>query len=994
MFRGREGERELLGGVLDTGAGVVLVDGAAGTGKTRLLAEAAALAARRGFAVVTARDELDQPFLLARLAEREPDGPTLVVLDDLHLAEPGTLAALRALLPAFEQKKVVWLLARRGGEGTDRLFAALARTAARIELRPLPDDVVAELVADLTGGAPDHDLCALAATAQGNPAALIRLVTALCDDGQVVVTAAHASLRTDCAPRQAEALLRDRVTALSGKARHLLQVASVLGRRFEPGDVAELLASSTAILLPALDEVIAAGVVAVHEDRLAFRHELLWRLVADSVPAPVRRALHREAGDMLLGRGDSAVVAARHLLHGAERGDVRSVDGLAAAAKAVLWQAPDASAELAVRALELTDQTSPSLVRRTVTAVRALTAAGRLAAAQELAREALSRQVPAASAAKLRHCVAVTAVLAQQHGEAVEISDALLGEPDLATDLVPWVEITRLMALLGHDRRRAGELAEEVVRTHHGAPDDVLATALAVLAAIARDAGQPGVALELARQAARCVSSHDLCAYPQLLLANLHSGLREFDEAEGVLRRVRSGPSAVVTRELLTTLVQARILLQEGRIEEAAGAARTALTTAEDTGHTTLLAPALVVLAMVALHTGDLPAAVEHVERYRALVSADGILFSRAYYQWADVLVTHVGRGLDQALGLLTGTCAGLVSSGLFAEEPRAAGWFVRRAVEAGDERLAGAVVDRVERLAEENPGFRGRRGRAARTWPGRRRRDVAGAGRRAPGPVGTGERGRGPGHVARTVGPRGVGQGAGERARSLPRDRRVPGQRPRAGPAAQARQAASCRSGATFVRMVQSGRHRTGHREPGRQGSDEPADLDAAVHVTAHGELPPAQDLPQARDQLSRRAGDEVSGRPGVTERLAWRRSCMIRAAPTTATSSAPPIAPNSSATPSGNVLWTHRKWMVASSPFCRMKTSRKIDTTIATSTATHAPLTLVGRGFFAAAPGVTPGGLAGGVLIGVVGGVRSGRSASSDCRVGSNSSLGVATV
>ncbi|MET9631084.1 LuxR C-terminal-related transcriptional regulator [Lentzea sp. NPDC006480] len=708
VFRGREGERELLSGVLDAGTGVVLVDGAAGTGKTRLLAEVAALAARRGFEVATAQDELDQPFLLARLAERQPQSPTLVVLDDLHLAEPGTLAALRALLPASTHEKVVWLLARRCGEGADRLFAAAAqRGAVRVELRPLTDNVVTELVTDLAGGIPDHDLRALASTAQGNPAALIGLFNALREDGQVEIRAEHASLRGDRSPRQTESLLRERVSSLSGKARHLLQVASVLGPRFEPGDVAEMLASSTAILLPALDEVIGAGVVTSLEDRLAFRHELVWRLVADSVPPPVRRALHREAGEMLLGRGDSAVTAAQHLLHGAQRGDVRSIDGLVAAAKAVLWNAPDAAAELAVRALELTDQASASLVHRTVVAVRALIAAGKLTAAQALAQDALSRQVSPEPAAKLRHCVATTTLLGAQHAESVEITEVLLAEPDLLPELGPWVEITRMMALLGHDRRRAEELAEAVVRTHTGSPDDVLATALAVLAAIARDTGQPGAALELAREAAQSVTSHDLCAYPQLLLATILSGLREFSDADSVVRRARSGPSAVVTKELMVSVVQARILLQAGRIEEASVEARGALSVAEETGHSALVAPALAVLAMVAIHTGDLPAAIEHVERYRGRVPVDGIIFSRAYYQWADVLVAYVGHGLDKALGLLTDEYPGLVTSGLFAEEPRAAGWFVRRALEAKDERLAKVVVDRVERLSEENPGFR-----------------------------------------------------------------------------------------------------------------------------------------------------------------------------------------------------------------------------------------------------------------------------------------------
>lgn len=658
-FRGREGERELLNGVLDAGAGVVLVDGAAGTGKTRLLAETAAVAAGRGFEVVTARDEVDQPFLLARLAERRPDGPLLVVLDDLHLAGPDTLTALCALLPASAHDEVVWLLARRRGEGADRLFSAAAhRGATRIELRPLPGAVVAE---------PATDLKALAATAQE--------------------------------------LLLGRVTTLSGKARHLLRVAAVLGPRFEPADVAEMLASSTAVLLPALDEVIGAGVVTARDDGLEFRHELLWRLVADSVPPPVRRALHREAGEMLLARGDSAVVAAKHLLHGAQRGDARSVDGLVTAAIAVLWNAPEASAELAVHALELTDQASASLAHRTVVAVRALTAAGRLTAAQELAREALSRHASTESAAALRHCVATTTLLGARHAESLEISEALLRDPDLAPELTPWVEITRLMALLGHDRERAGELAEALVRTRRDGPDDVLATALAVLAAIARDTGRPGDALELAREAARAGTSHDLGAYPQLLFATLLAGLREFADAATVVRRVRGGPSAVVAREVMTGVVQARILLQAGRIEEAAAEARAALSVAEETGHDAVVAPALAVLAVVAIHTGDLPAAVEHVGRCRTEVPADRIIFSRAYYQWTDVLVTYVGSGLEKAMALLADH-PDLVSSGLFAEEPRAAGWFVRRALEAGDDGLAKTVVDRVERLAGEHPGF------------------------------------------------------------------------------------------------------------------------------------------------------------------------------------------------------------------------------------------------------------------------------------------------
>ncbi|WP_285750455.1 LuxR C-terminal-related transcriptional regulator [Lentzea sp. NBRC 105346] len=702
-FHGRAAERDVLAKVLDAGSGVVHVEGDAGVGKTCLLTWAARDAARRGYAVETAADVLDQPFLLARLAQDGPVEPTVIVLDDLHLADPGTLAALRSLLPGCHERRVVWLLA--GDRADDRL---LPQHATRITLEPLPDNVVSDLVTDFLGGKPDTGLRALASLAQGNPARLVALLTALREDGQVHLERGRAALRTEVPPRRVEKLLRERLDRLSERARHLLQVASVLGQAFEPGDVAQMLGTSTAILLPVLDETIGAGVVTSVEDRLAFGHELIWRLVSDSVPAPVRRALHREAGEMLLARGDSAVTAAQHLLHGAQRGDVRSIEGLVSAATAVLRQAPDASAELAVRALELTDQTSEALIPRTVVAVRALAASGKLTAAQALAQDVLGRQVPAQASVQLRHVVALTLGLSAQHAEAIAILDELLDEPDLPEEVATWVEITRLLSLLGHDAARAGEVAETVARAHRGPANDLLANALAVLSVVTRDTGQPGPAAELAKEAANSASGTELCAYPQVLYASQLGSLREFAEADAMVRRVRSTPWRNAPKDTHTAVVQSRILLQAGRLEDAVAEARGALAAAEESALMLFVPPALAVLATAAVHTGDLPSAIDHVDRFRTKLPPDGIVFSPAYYQWTDLLVSFVGFGLDRVLGLLSDSYGDLIEgSSLLVEEPRSAAWFVRRAQEAGDIALAEHTVRRVEQLADDNPSFR-----------------------------------------------------------------------------------------------------------------------------------------------------------------------------------------------------------------------------------------------------------------------------------------------
>lgn len=70
---------------------------------------------------------------------------------------------------------------------------------------------------------------------------------------------------------------------------------------------------------------MSAGIVGSAGHELAFRHDLLWEAVTESLSTAVRRALHREAGEMLLKRGGSAVPAAAHLIHSTGHGDVHAL---------------------------------------------------------------------------------------------------------------------------------------------------------------------------------------------------------------------------------------------------------------------------------------------------------------------------------------------------------------------------------------------------------------------------------------------------------------------------------------------------------------------------------------------------------------------------------------------------------------------------------------------------------------------------------------------
>ena len=252
-------------------------------------------------------------------------GPLLVSLDDLHWADPVTLHALRTLSWQLASYPLAWILARQSSDrdnDADKLFDLLeSEGAARISLQPLSDSAVAELVTDALGAVPDPGLLALAAGTAGNPLLLAELVGGLLEEDAVVTTTGRASLRSAHAPRRVEAAVRDTLAGLGGATRQLLETAAVLGRSFRLEDAAAMLSTSPAALLPAVDDALAAGVLLATQDALTFRHELVWQGVSETLPVPVRQALHRQIGEILLTRGGFAASAAVHLLNSARTGD-------------------------------------------------------------------------------------------------------------------------------------------------------------------------------------------------------------------------------------------------------------------------------------------------------------------------------------------------------------------------------------------------------------------------------------------------------------------------------------------------------------------------------------------------------------------------------------------------------------------------------------------------------------------------------------------------
>jgi DNA-binding CsgD family transcriptional regulator len=784
--RGRDSETSLILQMLLRGrvgsGGVILVEGEAGMGKSLLLAEAAKAATAQGYAtVVAAADEFERmiplfPLLLAlgdpgyagepgegaRTAAAEPDarmrgvarvrgslerlaaaGPVLVTVDDLQYADPVTLLALRVLPRQLAALPVSWVLARSTDTESDaaQLFDLLDHEGAdRLPLRPLPEAAIAEVLADLLGVPPDGSLLALAAGAGGNPYLVGELVRGLREENMLRTSAAGTAAVPDRLPERVRKFFRHQIGSLQPQTRQLIEVSAVLGRSFGVEDVAEMLGEPPAMVLPAISEALAAGILAPAGETLTFRDSMTWRAVAEAMPDSLSRALHHQAGQLLLDRGD-AVHAAGHLVKGARQGDSRALLELDQAMRTVLPADARTAADLATRALELTSPDDPARPQRAVAAVNALLAARRPREAGTLVETTLGWPLPAAARARLRCARLSVLTLSGWPALARVEAEELLAEPDLPPSVRDDATVALLAALgelpdLAAAEQRArgvGRLASRL-RGADRPSGAVMAAARTLQATVKWNRGHIAAALDLLREAAAggpadhghggganggADASGALGAdgtgaggrrpyRPVLTLAAHLIDVRLVDEAAALLAAPCDDDdgASLALAEAGPALLRARMHLAAGRIEPAAAEAEAALGNDRAAGfpHAML---ARCMLGAIALRRGDLSAAGQTLDWALPRLADAGSGQAGVLCQVLTAQVAEARDGPAAAMSVIGGIydLIGDVRWPLL-HDPGMPPWLARIALAVGDKKRAARVAAAAADLARLNQAF------------------------------------------------------------------------------------------------------------------------------------------------------------------------------------------------------------------------------------------------------------------------------------------------
>ncbi|MFA9429329.1 BTAD domain-containing putative transcriptional regulator [Egicoccus sp. AB-alg2] len=388
--------------------GVVLVEGPAGIGKTRLLSEAARLAAEAGVRLLSARcsrlertfgfgavRQLFEPALLdpARRAdllvgaaasaagvfdtvaeERRADGtfavlhglywltvdlaaesPLLITVDDVQWCDAGSLRFLGYLVRRLEAVPALVVLASRTGEAdADEMLLgelALEPSVSVLRPRPLSREATAVVVRDRLGSdADDAFVSACHQVTSGNPLLLHQLSRALEADG-IRPDVVHVDTVRAVGSRAIAGLVALRLRRLPPTATAVARAVAVLGEGADLVTVAQLAGLTEDAAAAAMDTLLRCDVLTDRDD-LGFAHPLVRDAVYDDLPLGDRQLLHEHAAEILQRRGGGVEQVAAHLLRAPRRGRADRVASLREAGRTALRRgAPDSAVELLRRAL-------------------------------------------------------------------------------------------------------------------------------------------------------------------------------------------------------------------------------------------------------------------------------------------------------------------------------------------------------------------------------------------------------------------------------------------------------------------------------------------------------------------------------------------------------------------------------------------------------------------------------------------------------------------
>ncbi len=356
--------------------GVLAVRGDPGIGKTTLLMEAVRRLRGLGFPVLwastTARDGLTRTGgdeadpeshgsgvrqrSLREVLASVASARTVIVLDDLHLADEPTLDLVRRWTLTAPTGAVLLTAVRPRQVRLDHAYA--------IDLAPLDPEAAARLLGLTLARVEPY-----AVAGQGIPRYLL----------------AASGRRSDLAES-----VRDDLSRLDLAARALLEIAAIFENGADPDLLADVAELDVIEVEDIVDRLVAADLLrrSPNSEALTFRHPLVRTEIHAATARSRRLHAHRQADRILTEADATSWERAPHVAMVGRRGDAAAIDLLGEAAQQALRTSPVQSAQWFTAALRLAGPAAWSLE---LGRARAMGLSGDLKASRTALHDLLSR---------------------------------------------------------------------------------------------------------------------------------------------------------------------------------------------------------------------------------------------------------------------------------------------------------------------------------------------------------------------------------------------------------------------------------------------------------------------------------------------------------------------------------------------------------------------------------------------------------------------------
>jgi DNA-binding SARP family transcriptional activator len=223
--------------------------------------------------------------LLEAIAREQP---AVLVLDDIHWAEPTLLDLVEYLGEWAEAPILVLCAARRELLETRPAWGGPTSTGFLVELEPLPAEDVSALVARLSDESVDPKVEeAIVEHAGGNP---------LFAEQLLALAGEAPDIALNDPPPTVEALLASRLDRLDPRELTVLRRASVVGRRFSREELADLTPNEEAEQTKRhLVDLTQRALVHPDDEIFRFHHVLVRDVAYRGIPKAERADLHERA---------------------------------------------------------------------------------------------------------------------------------------------------------------------------------------------------------------------------------------------------------------------------------------------------------------------------------------------------------------------------------------------------------------------------------------------------------------------------------------------------------------------------------------------------------------------------------------------------------------------------------------------------------------------------------------------------------------------------